>query len=472
MEEPKESQPSQEEPESTQLNQQAEKTPEQSFIKRYWWVGIIIVAVGVGVVGILVNTVFKEKNPNSLYGSVHSSNPDVLKNGAPIPCTPQNSEQNYRTQDTLAVDPTNANTVYVNVEYKGFYKSTNGGKTWIQKDKGIPSYATTSSHNRPCYTEFDMTRIDPTNPSRILLGASASPGTLKDPLSLNGGLFESTDGGNHWHQLVHDTMQSFVTRALVMDPANTNTIYYGTSNLPPDNGDPAKRFVTKGVVYKTTDNGKNWTELSTGLIDNLRSVNMFIDAKNPQNLYVATLANASQSVHDPAGNKPSANQLGMLKTTNGGTSWTKMTGLPANGQAVAMAAVSDTNFNHIYVTSIADQMHPTAYYSTDGTSFVAGQYLDVASYDPNDVTGMRMLGYDRNNSQQGVQESLDGGMSWHAYGQRPAELNNPQKYNASNIVWSTKTPAVVYMSGNNGYVWKSTDNGKTWALILSADKLK
>lgn len=454
------------------VERQPNQPPKKSFIKRFWWVGIIIVVAVVGIMAILANTVFKEKNQNQeqQLANSTSTNPDVLKNARPIECKPQNSEQNYRTQDTLAVDPTNADIVYVNVEYKGFYKSTDGGKTWTQKNKGIPSYAITSSPDKPCYTEFDMTRIDPKNPSRILLGASASPGTLKDPLSLNGGLFESKDGGDHWTQLVQDDMQSFVTRALVMDSTNTNTIYYGTTNLPPDNGDQAKRFVTKGVVYKTTDNGKNWTELPTGLVENLRSTNIFIDSKNPQNLYLATLANPSQSVKDPSANKPSATQLGMLKTTDGGKTWTKMTGIPANGQAVNMAAVSDTNFNHIYLTSIADQMKPIAYYSKDGSSFVAGQYFDVVTYDPNDLSGMRMLGYDRN-SMAGVQESLDGGTSWHAYGRAPAELNDRAKYSASNIVWSTKTPTIAYMSGNNGYVWKSTDNGKTWNLILSADKL-
>jgi photosystem II stability/assembly factor-like uncharacterized protein len=442
----------------------------KSLIKKYWWVAIIVVAIGAAIVGILLHTVFKDKNTNEQVSTVNSENPDVLKNGAPIACSPHNSEQNYRTQDTLAIDPTNSNIVYVNVEYKGFYKSTDGGKTWTQKNSGIPSYASADNKDKPCYTEFDMTRIDPTNPSRILLGASASPGTLKDPLSLNGGLFESTNGGDSWHQLVHDNMESFVTRALVFDPTNTNTIYYGTYNLPPDNGDQSKRFVTKGVIYKTTDNGKTWTELSTGLVDNLRTVNIFINQKNSQELYLATLVGASQSVNNPAGNAPSADQFGILKTTDGGNSWTKMAGLPTQGQAIAMAAVSLTNFNHIYVTSIADQMHPTAYYSKDGTSFQPGQYLDVARYDPNDVTGIRMLGYNRN-SQMGMQESLDGGTSWHEYSKAPAELNNPAKYNVSNIVWSIKDPQIVYMSGNNGYVWKSVDNGKTWSLVLSVDKL-
>lgn len=74
--------------------------------------------------------------------------------------------------------------------------------------------------------------------------------------------------------------------ALAIDPQTSTTLYAGTG----------------GGVYKSTDRGKQWTAMSTGLADqNVEAI--AIDPHTPTILYVGTYG-------------------GVFKSTNGGESWT------------------------------------------------------------------------------------------------------------------------------------------------------
>jgi photosystem II stability/assembly factor-like uncharacterized protein len=86
--------------------------------------------------------------------------------------------------------------------------------------------------------------------------------------------------------------------AIVVDPTNTNIIYLGAA---------------QGGIWKTTDNGKNWTPKS----DNEVSLSVGAIAMDPSNhliLYVGT-GEGNFSGDSYEGN-------GLLRTTNGGDSWT------------------------------------------------------------------------------------------------------------------------------------------------------
>ena len=68
-------------------------------------------------------------------------------------CAPRTDDEWYRTDHTLVVDPNNADVMYVSIEWKGVFKSTDGGKTWQEKTNGILAYARSDDKSKRCFGE-------------------------------------------------------------------------------------------------------------------------------------------------------------------------------------------------------------------------------------------------------------------------------------------------------------------------------
>jgi hypothetical protein len=125
---------------------------------------------------------------------------DVLTNQT-FDCKPRNDHEWYRTDRTLVVDYKDPNTMYISVEYKGVFKTTDGGKSWIQKTKGIKVYARADDKTKGCYSEYPVIRMDPTNNRHLVIGLSGGGGGFLDattPNTQTGGVYQSFDGGDSW----------------------------------------------------------------------------------------------------------------------------------------------------------------------------------------------------------------------------------------------------------------------------------
>jgi hypothetical protein len=113
-------------------------------------------------------------------------------------------------------------------------------------------------------------------------------------------------------------------------------VVYAGSNANPASyvgADPNRLFNTVGVVYKSTDGGRSWVELATGLGRGTRVTNIRINPANPAIVYASTFGLASGG-----GSNYLDTQFGVLKSVNGGATWTSMkTGLgPGLGQQAIM----------------------------------------------------------------------------------------------------------------------------------------
>lgn len=403
--------------------------------------------------------------------------PDSISNVPHVPpmaCRPRGDGDNYRINQALVIDPTDPRVLYVAVEYKGVYKSIDGGATWKESHNGITGYPRADDTSKSCYLEFGKMVIDPSDPRRLLLNRAEGWGTLKDLHTEHAGLWESTDGGQSWHQLLDDWMNAGGGHhAVAIDPNAVGTIYYGSHNLPAsyDEADKTKTFVTKGVLYRTTDGGQNWEELPTGLLPSLRSTHVFVDPSNGRNLLLTTVALKASS------KRTEDRQLGPLRSSDGGRTWASLAkNLPAAYRGIGDASVAPSKFSHIFLSPQNTAPDPYfAFYSTDGgRSFhrTSGSDPYVAHYDPHDRTGRRLLGVGNvwTSRDLSVLSSADAGATWRKVALAPGPTNI-FRYRATSIVFDPVRRGVVYLATSGPYIWRSSDGGRKWQAILTPKSL-
>lgn len=397
-----------------------------------------------------------EQNSNSSVMPVH-----------PTPCKPAHGFDDYRTDQTFAINPANNKEMYVNVEFKGLYKSIDGGENWKLSTNGLEAWPRTDDPAKPCYLEYYSTYIDPLNPQRVLLVGGAAPGKVSEPMYKPGGLHESLDGGKNWRQLFYGSMNAYTTY-MVTDPKNSKVMYVTTAALPSSNNQAHKNviFVKEGVVYKSVDAGKTWKELPTGFVPHTRVTGIAISSKDSEHLMISTMASPPNS----GGGKILENQVGILETTDGGKTWELLDGLPEKFRALRIFAAS-ANLNSLFVVGQYGTEEEQTFYSVDGgETFNEGpRQINFARFDPHDKTGLHLFGFSVYAQPNDFWESLDGGKTWNVVGSLPDDVDNDTR--VSNLVWDPQDKDTVYLNGDIGRVWKSADKGKTWKRILDLKKI-
>ena len=114
----------------------------------------------------------------------------------------------------------------------------------------------------------------------------------------SGGIWKTTNGGATWQNL-SDQFTNLSVNAMAMAASNSNIIYAGTGE-----SFPGGTYLVGNGIWKSTDKGSNWTQLSsTALNNNFAYINrLIIDPANPDIILAAT-------------------ESGIFKTIDGGTSW-------------------------------------------------------------------------------------------------------------------------------------------------------
>src|SRR4051794_19622186 len=152
--------------------------------------------------------------------------------------------------------------------------------------------------------------IAPSNPDVVYVGMGEA--NNRQSSSIGDGVWGTTDGGKTWNHLGLEDTQSI--GRVVVDPANPNIVYVAAMGhlfgANPERG-----------LFKTIDGGKNWKKVKyidpdTGCTD------VAIDPVNPRILYAATLARRRTWWGYNGGGPGSA----LWKTTDGGDTWTKLDG--------------------------------------------------------------------------------------------------------------------------------------------------
>ncbi len=215
-------------------------------------------------------------------------------------------------------DPSQPGTVYAVVSggTKAIYKSTDYGATWAL----FASSSTVFGNPSGAITDL---AIDPKNSSVLYVAAySSTCGTT----TARCGLLKSSDAGKTWQAIFGDDCAN-----VVVDPRNGNIYaggYLGTLVTGTTPG---------GEVVRSTDGGKTFTRLTTGLISGGAEVHL--DPELPNVLY----GSQSRTVDISQGIKPS----GVFVSTDSGATWTLGTVdpklAPPNDQIYSLVALTITN---------------------------------------------------------------------------------------------------------------------------------
>ena len=302
-------------------------------------------------------------------------------------------DQPTQSIGAVAIAPSNPDVIYVGSGEglqrpdlsvgDGVYKSTDGGRTWthlgLRDAQQIPKIA-----------------IDPKNPDRIFVAA------LGHPYGPNPerGIFRSADGGRTFEKVLFkgdDTGGKDVD----IDPANPNIVYATLWEARQGPWENAAWGGTTGGIFKSTDGGSTWTQLSSGLPEGLLNAELAIAPSRTSRLYATVNAGAN---------------TGIYRSDDSGATWTR---LPADARTTqrideATPMVYPQDPDSVLVTNIV------TFKSTDGgktwvpfKGAPGGEDYQSAWINPNDPNIILLV------SDQGGVVTLNGGETWSSWYNQP-----------------------------------------------------
>jgi photosystem II stability/assembly factor-like uncharacterized protein len=265
--------------------------------------------------------------------------------------TPIFDSQPTQSIGAIAVAPSDPNIIYVASGEglqrpdlsvgDGIYKSTDAGKSWthlgLRGGQQIPALA-----------------IDPRDPNRVFAAVLGHPYGPNEER----GIFRSTDGGVNWEKVLYknaDTGGSDIE----MDPKNPGVLYaalWEARQGPWEYGNGYSG--TDGGLFKSTDGGATWRQLTNGLPKDLVQIYVAIAPSEPSRLY-ATVATTKPSAYE------SSAGLGVYRSDDAGESWSQITTDPRpamriGGGDLPIPRVDPKNADVVYSASIVTHR------STDG----------------------------------------------------------------------------------------------------------
>jgi photosystem II stability/assembly factor-like uncharacterized protein len=320
----------------------------------------------------------------------------------------------------IKVDPKDSNIVWLGTGENsnprssmigdGLYKSTDAGATWTRV--GLA----TSEH-------IGNIQIDPRDSNVVYV-------TAQGPLWSAGGergVFKTTDGGKTWKAILTASPDTGANE-LVIDPANPNTLYASLWQRRRAVG----QFVGGGPesgIYKSTNAGNTWTKLSNGLpVNDMGRINLAVDAKvRPTRLYAMIDALAAER--------------GFYRSDDSGATWARVgKRAPGAGRGGAPAADSDDEVQQ------AEQEGPQdtgAWYMNADPGYYNEFFVDPIR--PDTLYAMST----------NLERSTDGGKTW---GQFPLSGVHVDHH----VIWPNPTDRNHFVLGNDGGLYESYDEGKTW----------
>ncbi len=351
-----------------------------------------------------------DDQPVSTFGDVAiaSSNPDVVWAGT--------GEQNNRQSTSWG---------------NGVYRSVDAGSTWTHL--GLEQ----TRH-------IGRIKVHPEDPDVAYVAALGNLWAA----SQERGVYKTTDGGETWTKVLFVNKYTGAVD-LAMDPENPDVLYAATYQRLRrtwgfNGGGPGSG------IYKTTDGGENWTELTNGLPDSDRDkgrIGIALARSNPDVLY-ATVEHAEKS--------------GTYRTADAGASWTKVNGLNPRPMYYSHIEVDPTDADRVFILATEFYMSEDA-----GQSFT--QMPTRPSYDVGVHSDHHTLWIDPTNPKHlylagdaGLHESWDRGTTYR-------RINNLPIGQFYAIGLDNRDPYRIYGGMQDNHSWMGPSETRRWKGIIDDD---
>ena len=217
--------------------------------------------------------------------------------------------------NAIAINPKNANTIYIGAANGGVWKSMDAGASWTPLTDNLQSVS------------MGSLGIDPNDTNIVFAGTGETSNGVN---SYSGyGLLRSSDGGNSWSDVGPSSVAAY--SRVIVDPANSSIVYAAAAR-------------TGGGVLRSTDGGTTWNWLAGGLPQNASVTDMALAMNGSTPVIYAGVASH-----------------GIFQSMDGGDHWTELTPLavlsldstsmtrialdvdPANWQNVVVLDVNGNN---------------------------------------------------------------------------------------------------------------------------------
>ena len=256
--------------------------------------------------------------------------------------------------------------------------------------------------------------------------SAAATGIPTQPLvyyfgATGGGVWKTTDGGQRWNN-VSDGYFGGSIGAVAVSEWDPNVIYVGGGEKT------VRGNVSHGDgVWKSTDAGKTWSHI--GLADSRHIPRIRIDPRDPDRVYVAALGH----LFGPN------DERGIFRSLDGGASWEKVLFVDQHTGAVDLA-LDPTNPRILYATFWRVLRTPFSLESGGEGS--------------------------------GIYKSTDGGTTWELLSTNPGMPEPP--LGIAGITVSPSDPENLYaiVEAKDGGVFRSRDGGATWERTNSERNLR
>jgi photosystem II stability/assembly factor-like uncharacterized protein len=354
---------------------------------------------------------------------------------------------------TLAFDPNDPNTVYAGAASGGLWRSTSGGvgaAAWQRVPTGFPELGVSSIAFEPGSSSVLYIGTGEVYNYRTAGDLEADRGTRG---SYGIGILKSTDGGVTWSKsLDWSYNQRHGVWAIRVDPTDADVVWAAT---------------TEGV-YKSLDAGQSWTLKHPVIM----AMDLVLHPTNPQ----VALAGCGD-LSSPGG--------GIYRTTDGGDSWTRITGggipstfggkiqfgvTPADADVV-FASIGNgfevnQSDNFTWLLRSTDFGATWELRSTTDYSRWQGWYSHDVAVHPTDPDTVIAVGID-------VWKSTNAGQSLHQVSDYrnyftgvlpPGGPEGQSDYSHADhhdVIWHPTDPSIVYFA-NDGGVFRSLDGGQTF----------
>ena len=331
--------------------------------------------------------------------------------------------------DTIAIDPNNHNTIYAgtgdlnfgsfSMGSQGILKSTDGGNTWTTLGANVfgPAYSEAPG-NYPQYNAVGKVRVDPNNPNNIAagtkngfylsrdggttwtqcatnnfstqrqditgleltnmgsgvtriiaaIGTRGFPSAVQFDLGANGanGIYAANmpmAGGCPTFSSIASNANGFVFGAQV-----TGSPYLAGANMNAGSGVPCNYPISGGNATYCGNGPTGGTTTNGGTVNNLSRIDIGVAPSNPNVIYaqVGSINWNSDSGSNTGCANANGCQLGAWVSTNGGGSWTFMTG-SAGGSLKSCGSSGSAN-------------------GTNAGDYPQNWYDQAVTVDPNDPT--------------------------------------------------------------------------------------